>query len=319
MIALEPQPPAIEWVDHPWFATPDALTRIAELCPAEHDVWQPTSEEPVQPPVDTRFMPTPSADRGRGSAAVRKLCETPPLNRDAERYLFARMNFEKFRAHADLAQARKLSEARSQNSRHRQRRCHKLFAASDQHLRVANELRAKIVESNMRLVTSIAHRFSSPAHPLEELLSEAMLPLLRAVDLFDFQRGYCFSTYATHTLWNHFSRHLKKDGKRQRLGRVVPAEVLQQTIDESTPPELAEQRARAKQQLASRLLSQLTQREQQILQLRFGLGDDTRARTFADVGVVCGLSKERVRVITNRALNRLRESVHESERLDMFA
>ena len=86
----------------------------------------------------------------------------------------------------------------------------------DEHLQEARRIRNHIVEANLRLLVAIAKKYADSLTPFDDLLSEGHLPLMRAVELFDVSRGFRFSTYATHSIRNHFNRWISNAQKHQR-------------------------------------------------------------------------------------------------------
>lgn len=211
-----------------------------------------------------------------------KLCQFDLLSVDEERRLFVRMK------------AARMNGAR---------RKHPPLTGE------AVAIRNRIVESNLRLVVSLAKRFASPTRSVDDLVSEASLTLIRSVESFDVARGTRFSTYATRALVNYF-RTLRHSDHRKAFYALThdvkagsSADSLDRLID-------AEERQRLKSHLA-----RLTRREQRIVSGRFGLSQrgivDRRPQTFRELGMMHGLSKERVRVITSEALGRLRQAFNE--------
>jgi RNA polymerase primary sigma factor/RNA polymerase sigma factor len=231
------------------------------------------------------------------SSALAKLCQFDLLSAEEERRLF--LEFKRVKAQAlrlrslpPSRQARLPTEA--------------LAALSDE----AVVLRNRIVESNLRLVVSLAKHFAAPQRSLEDLVSEASLPLIRCVESFDVGRGTRFSTYATRALRNFFAKHRRRDCRlRSRvlidkdLSHVAAAQGRGETCDRLIR---AEDLHRLRERLA-----RLPRRERTLVAERFGLTRDRPPRTFRELGVRHGLSKERVRVITSEAISRLQQSFDE--------
>lgn len=263
------------FVDHPLFHQPDAQTQVDALLPI-----------PDRPRVESRV-------RGR-SAGLSRLCVRPPLTKLQEHDLFCRMNYEKYRA-ACLE--------RSVSLRDRDANWHRKHAG---HRQRADEIRNVIVESNMRLAVAMAQPFADSEDALEELVADVTLPLIRAVELFDVSRGLCFSTYASHTLRNHYLRFGKRQTRQAR--RQIQGDWQQfATVPEERPLESEqEQHVATCRRLTREMLTTLSEREQCILKSRFGLNTPS-PQTFSEVGETIGLSKERARVLTHRAIDRLRE------------
>jgi len=165
-------------------------------------------------------------------------------------------------------------------------------------------IRGRIVEQNLGLVYSMIGRFGSRQVDEDDLLSEAMYALTRAVDRFNPWRGYKFSTYACNVI----ARALMRRGKQEsRYRQVFPIQhdVLFERASgiEDTEAELYVERLRT---IMDRNLGQLTDLESEILAHRFPAERESRL-TFQEIGDAVGLSKERVRQIQNVALGKLRE------------
>jgi RNA polymerase primary sigma factor/RNA polymerase sigma factor len=169
----------------------------------------------------------------------------------------------------------------------------------------ATAIRNRIVESNLRLVVSIAKRFVGQGDELDDLVSEGVLTLIRCVETFNPDQGTRFSTYATRALINGFGKRSRRRQSR-RVGDLS-GDLLSQ---------IAEPRDRRRplaalvhQEEIRHLRHQLRRlpiREQQLVAARYGLTGEGRPLTFREIGVRHGLSKERVRVITAEALDRLK-------------
>jgi RNA polymerase sigma factor (sigma-70 family) len=165
--------------------------------------------------------------------------------------------------------------------------------------------RQKLVTANLRLVVSIARRYRGHRLSLEDLIQEGNRGLMRAVDKFDCRLGFKFSTYATWWIRQAISRallsfdHGKEDEARFR--NVVPR-------PETTTPAEEVDRQILKERI-DELLRCLSPRDREVIELRFGLGDG-RPRTLGEIARRQGLTRERVRQIEARGLERLREGKH---------
>lgn len=223
-----------------------------------------------------------------------RLCEAKLLTPEQESLLFQRMNFLKSQALKVRAQ---LSSDRP--SRRSLELLERLLSLADWH-------RDRIVEANMRLVFSIVKKFVNATNQFDDLLSDGIVALMRAVEKFDYGRGFRFSTYATQVVRRNAYREVVQNQQDRAkvvsgvedLGLDVSDEVRESAISEKRWHEL---RARL-----SVMLGDLDRREKFIIRARFSLGSHRRVHPLQALADRLGVSKERVRQLERRAMEKLR-------------
>ncbi|MFI5566730.1 RNA polymerase sigma factor [Streptomyces sp. NPDC051740] len=313
----------------------------------------PSVEEPAAP-VEEPAAPVRAETGGPSSDLFRQYLREIgriPLLTAAEEVELAR------RVEAGLFAEEKLRLAPDLDSR--------LAVDLDRLVVMGRMAKRRLIEANLRLVVSVAKRYVGRGLTMLDLVQEGNLGLIRAVEKFDYARGYKFSTYATWWIRQAMSRALADQARTIRvpvhvvelINRVVRVQrrMLQERGYEPTPGEVAAhldlpaERVGEVLRLAQEpvslhapvgeeedvalgdliedgdaaspvesaaflllrehleaVLSTLGERERKVVQLRYGLVDG-RPRTLEEIGRLFGVTRERIRQIESKTLNKLRD------------
>jgi RNA polymerase primary sigma factor len=223
-----------------------------------------------------------------------RLCEAKLLSPEEEKSLFHRMNYLRFRANALRSKLQTASP-----DAWAVRRVIGLLKAADW-------FRDLIVKSNMRLVISIVKKFVNPQNGFDDLLSDGIVALMRAVDKFDVGLGFRFSTYATQVVRrNTYRRVMEKQAERQRNTTSIHENGVD-VGDDQKESSMSEERWHELRSKLSLMLDHLDRREKFIIRARFSLGGHRRIQTLQRLADKLGVSKERIRQLEKRALDKLR-------------
>lgn len=168
------------------------------------------------------------------------------------------------------------------------------------------DIKNRIVRANLRLVVSIAKKRVSATDSFFDLVSDGNMSLIRAVEKFDYARGNKFSTYASWAIMKNYARTIPDEHKRRDRFRPADMDLLYAAADRGEDE--AQQRTAAKDRLAQveQFLDWLDTREQTIIIRRYGLNPGHEPQTLKEVGSALGVTKERVRQIEAKALDKLR-------------
>jgi RNA polymerase sigma factor (sigma-70 family) len=219
--------------------------------------------------------------------------EYPLLTKEQEQHLFRQMNFLKHKAAQLREQLRK--EGGEENEVDPSRvRIQTLKEIEDLQAQ-ATDVKDRLINANMRLVVNIAKRHAAQTDNFFELLSDGNMSLIRAVEKFDFGRGFKFSTYASWAIMKNFARSIPDEKHRRERFVTGHDEVFEVAPDTRTDEhEIVATHERATHSV-NRLLEYLEPREREIIRMRAGLDDHAKGMTLEEIGQQFGITKERVR------------------------
>ncbi|MSR40326.1 MAG: sigma-70 family RNA polymerase sigma factor [Phycisphaerales bacterium] len=177
---------------------------------------------------------------------------------------------------------------------------------------LSKQFREQIAETNLALVLAMAKRVRNIDVDLSDLIGEGNMALMRSVDKFDCMRGFKFSTYACRAILKAFSRYSMKVAKnRSKIVAEFDPNMERSNHLETVRAQSERDSAREARHLVETDCADLSQLEKQVITSRFGLekAPGTPQATLEQVGREIGLTKERVRQIQNRALEKLRTAL----------
>ena len=231
--------------------------------------------------------------------------------------------------------------------------------------KITDESKTRMAKSNLRLVVSIAKRYTNRGLPFLDLIQEGNIGLMKAVDKFEYKKGYKFSTYATWWIRQAISRAIADQARTiripihmietiNRINKIIrkgiqengkepdvdviarevqlPVDKVKQVIkitkepvsleapigsdddgkfgdfvpDEKAPTPIDNIMKEDLQNQIDQILSQLNEREQAVVRMRFGLMHDSSDRTLEEIGKELSVTRERVRQIESSAIKKLK-------------
>jgi RNA polymerase sigma factor (sigma-70 family) len=175
--------------------------------------------------------------------------------------------------------------------------------------RLSDRIREQIAETNLALVLAMAKRTRMSEVDFADLVSEGNMALLRAVDKFDAGRGYKFSTYACRAILKAFSRQGMKLSKyRQRFPTDFDPKLEKSNYLEVKRSTFEKDAAEEVKRIVIENRADLSDVERTVIEHRFGLesGELEKPMTLEQVGQIIGVTKERVRQIQNKAMEKIR-------------
>jgi len=238
--------------------------------------------------------------------------EAPLLEKDQEQHLFRKMNYLKFRAAKLRDQLVRGQDGDIDVTRLKAQTLDEIEELQAE----ANAVKEVLINANMRLVVNIAKKHSAQADNFFELLSDGNMSLIRAVEKFDYHRGFKFSTYASWAIMKNFARTIPDEKHRRErfvTGHEEVFEVAPDTRSDEHEAVMSKERATVS---INRLLEHLEPREREIIRMRAGLDSHAKGMTLEEIGQQFGITKERVRQLNARAMKKLR-SIAEEQELDL--
>jgi len=279
----------VEYIYNPSFDAPCAEAEIMQA---------PTSGDPDATTSDDVTL---SRVPGELPAYLQALYRTPLLRPAEERALFMRLNYLLHGAEVLRQQiAADQSSATASD-----------VATFDEQVEKATQVKNHIVQANLRLVVSIAkrHLHGRQSAGLFELVSDGNIALMRAVEKFDYARGFRFSTYASWAIIRAFAKSVPGEARRCERFRTGHDEIIASTEDRRVAEPTIESSDEQLRSTVADGMATLDERERTIIERHFGLGGAEKTCTLNEISHEIGLSKERVRQIERRALTKLRSTI----------
>ncbi|MCR5323750.1 MAG: RNA polymerase sigma factor RpoD [Lachnospiraceae bacterium] len=308
---------------------------------------------------------------------LKEIGKVPLLSGDEEIEL-AKLMEEGNRVQANIDAIKKEAKEKTSAEEHDalMKKAEKMKTKNAAVIQKGNSAKDRLIEANLRLVVSIAKRYVGRGMQFLDLIQEGNMGLLKAVEKFDYSKGYKFSTYATWWIRQAITRAIADQARTiripvhmvetinklmrvqrqllQELGREptteevaaemkIPVErvaeiqkISQEPVSLETPigeeedshlgdfimdekvpvPAEAASQSILREELL-KVLETLTDREQRVLRLRFGL-DDSKQRTLEEVGKEFNVTRERIRQIEAKALRKLRHPTRSKKLKDFL-
>ena len=288
-LMLKPQ----DFIDSPCFYEKDAEKKIYDDAP------------PIRKP-DTSWYHPVMDDLTPGKGRIEKSSDQVLLTAAEERVLFYQFNYSRCRILQLQEEIWATPDQRPTDEQARELlRWHNL----------SERLRIQIAETNLALVLAMAKRTRMSEVDFADLVSEGNMALLRAVDKFDAGRGFKFSTYACRAILKAFSRQGMKLSKyRQRFPTDFDPKLERSNFLEEKRVEVQKDTADEVKQIVLGNRAELTEIERTIIDYRFGIDEEPmdKPMTLEQIGQIIGVTKERVRQIQNKALDKIRVELETS-------
>jgi len=280
----------VDFIDDPAFYEADAEFNIYEDVP---DIARP--DVAWYRPLMDDLTPNQPVSMKSSSSVL--------LTADEERVLFLQYNYARYRV-ASLQEEIGTGDPTDEQAQELLR-----------WYRTSTAYREQIAETNLALVLAMAKRTRMSEVDFADLVSEGNMALLRSIDKFDCARGFKFSTYACRAILKAFSRQGMKLSKyRQRFPTDFDPSMEKSDHLETVRRTYEEECADEVKSIVVGNTAELSDIERTVIHHRFGLdeGDNDVPLTLEQVGQIIGVTKERVRQIQNKALEKIRSTFESS-------
>lgn len=273
----------LDWAETPIKYMPNELFDAPDADALILDVEEPcgNKESTTKPPAD---LP----------GYLKALYAIPLLTAKQERDLFRRYNYVKHKTTMALDELDPDTASRAQ------------IDAVQGLMERIDAYRRRIIQANLRLVVGIAKRHIGWSGNFFDIVSDGNISLMRAVENFDYARGTKFSTYGSWAIMKNFARSIPEEHYHSKRYVTGQNEVLSDAPDRAEQGVPASDKKRVRE-IIDEGMSELSEREREIVTDRFGLAGSGASMTLEQLGQRFGVTKERIRQIERRALKRLGE------------
>ena len=284
--------------------TQELLTVKIELVASDEFLREDADQMILGKPIGKLRSPKlPQEKKGLTVGSIEKYLEglknIPRLTREGETDLFRKYNYLKFCA------------LTAQQQLHLNTASSKQLNFIDKCLRNAESIKNTIIEANLGLVVGIAGRHAAAGSTLRELISEGNFSLMRAVERFDYTKGFRLATYASWIIAKDFARKLPADRRRPDTGGADALDNIQRDLRVAEGVDFGAIE-RARHSLVQVIKNELDEREQYVILHHYGLTGSSiikRTKTLQEIGDELNLSRERIRQLELTALQKLKQSL----------
>jgi len=262
-------------------------------------IYENVFDSPEAEKIIFGHMQGPKESRARmilGKAEAKEPADTEELLTKEEEYgLFRKYNFFK---HRICSLRKKLEQNETKAS---------LIRKIERFHRRAMGIKKRLVMSNIGLAMKMARSHMGYGLDFQELLSEGNISLMKAIEKFDYKRGVRFSTYASWAIIKNYARMIPEENLQRGRFLTGREEIIEMTGREGEPFEENREILSEFKKKIGEILGALSKRERYIIVHRFGLEEEAGPQTLEEIGQLFNLSRERVRQIEKKALDKLKD------------